>query len=90
MIVGPWGEVLAESRVEGPDVITADIDLDDVARAAPRSTSWGSAVPTSTGGRTDVRTHRERGATGRVGAVDDLDVAEYRGVAATSPPASRS
>ena len=30
MIVGPWGEVLAESLVEGPDVVTASVDLDDV------------------------------------------------------------
>ena len=31
MVVDPWGEVLAESRVEGPDVVVATIDLDDVA-----------------------------------------------------------
>jgi predicted amidohydrolase len=32
MIVGPWGEVLAESGADGPDVIVATVDLDEVAR----------------------------------------------------------
>jgi predicted amidohydrolase len=31
MVVGPWGEVLAESGVEGPDVVVATVDLGDVA-----------------------------------------------------------
>jgi predicted amidohydrolase len=32
MIVNPWGEILAESVVEGPDVITSVLDLDEVTR----------------------------------------------------------
>lgn len=32
MIVGPWGEVLASSTLEGPDVIVATLDLTQVAR----------------------------------------------------------
>jgi len=32
LIVGPWGEVLAESTSEGTDVICATLDLDDVVR----------------------------------------------------------
>jgi predicted amidohydrolase len=32
MIVGPWGDVLAESKKDGPDVIVATIDLDEVTR----------------------------------------------------------
>jgi predicted amidohydrolase len=32
MIVGPWGDVLVESKKDGPDVILATIDLEDVAR----------------------------------------------------------
>jgi len=32
MIVDPWGEVLAESTSDGPDVLVRDIDLDQVAR----------------------------------------------------------
>jgi deaminated glutathione amidase len=32
MIVGPWGDVLVESKKDGPDVIVATIDLEDVAR----------------------------------------------------------
>jgi predicted amidohydrolase len=30
MIVGPWGDVLAESKKDGPDVIVTTIDLDEV------------------------------------------------------------
>jgi predicted amidohydrolase len=32
MIIDPWGEVLAESMVDGEDVLIAAIDLDEVAR----------------------------------------------------------
>ncbi len=32
MIVGPWGEVLAESFADGPDVLVATLDLAEVAR----------------------------------------------------------
>jgi predicted amidohydrolase len=32
MIVGPWGDVLVESKKDGPDVIVATIDLEDVTR----------------------------------------------------------
>lgn len=32
MIVGPWGETLAESTTDGEDVLIATLDLDDVAR----------------------------------------------------------
>jgi deaminated glutathione amidase len=32
MIVGPWGDVLVQSEKDGPDVIVADIDVDDVSR----------------------------------------------------------
>jgi predicted amidohydrolase len=32
MIVDPWGEILAESTSTGPDVITATLDLDEVAK----------------------------------------------------------
>ena len=32
LIIGPWGEILAEAG-EGQGVITATIDLEDVARA---------------------------------------------------------
>lgn len=32
MIVGPWGEIIAESHADGPDVLVATLDVDDVAR----------------------------------------------------------
>ena len=32
MIVGPWGEIIAESTQDGEDVLVATIDLEDVAR----------------------------------------------------------
>lgn len=32
MIVDPWGAVLDESKQEGPDLVTAVLDLDDVSR----------------------------------------------------------
>jgi predicted amidohydrolase len=32
MIIDPWGEVLAESAIDGEDVLVAAIDLDEVAR----------------------------------------------------------
>lgn len=32
MIVGPWGEVLAESDVDGEDVLVATIDAREVDR----------------------------------------------------------
>lgn len=32
MIVGPWGDVLVESKKDGPDVLVATIDLEDVTR----------------------------------------------------------
>jgi predicted amidohydrolase len=32
MIIDPWGEVLAESTIDGEDVLVAAIDLDEVAR----------------------------------------------------------
>ncbi len=32
MIVGPWGEVLAASSSDGPDVVAATLDLDEVRR----------------------------------------------------------
>lgn len=32
MIIDPWGEVLAESALEGEDVLTATLDLDEVGR----------------------------------------------------------
>lgn len=35
MIVGPWGDVLAETGVD-PGFITADIDLDQVAAVRAR------------------------------------------------------
>jgi deaminated glutathione amidase len=31
LIVGPWGEILAESTTSGPEVISASLDLDEVA-----------------------------------------------------------
>jgi predicted amidohydrolase len=31
-IVGPWGEIIAESQVDDEDVVVATIDLDEVAR----------------------------------------------------------
>jgi predicted amidohydrolase len=36
LIVGPWGEVLAEAEGEGPGIILARIDLAEVARARTR------------------------------------------------------
>jgi len=30
MIVGPWGEIIAESTLVGEDILVADLDLDDV------------------------------------------------------------
>jgi predicted amidohydrolase len=35
LIVGPWGEILAEAGVE-PEVILADLDLDEIARVRSR------------------------------------------------------
>jgi predicted amidohydrolase len=32
LIVGPWGEVLAESKQLGPDVLVATLDLQEVNR----------------------------------------------------------
>jgi predicted amidohydrolase len=32
IIVGPWGEVIAESTSKGEDVLVATIDLDEVSR----------------------------------------------------------
>jgi deaminated glutathione amidase len=32
MIVGPWGEIIAESHADGPDLLVATVDVDDVAR----------------------------------------------------------
>jgi deaminated glutathione amidase len=32
MIVGPWGEILAESHADGPDVVIATVDLEEVAK----------------------------------------------------------
>jgi deaminated glutathione amidase len=32
LIVDPWGEILAESTSDGPDVITAVLDLDEVTK----------------------------------------------------------
>ena len=32
MIIDPWGEVLAESTIDGEDVLVATIDLDEVPR----------------------------------------------------------
>jgi predicted amidohydrolase len=32
MIIGPWGEVLAESDLDGEDVLVVDVDPDEVAR----------------------------------------------------------
>jgi predicted amidohydrolase len=32
MIIDPWGEVLAESTIDGEDILLAVIDLDEVAR----------------------------------------------------------
>jgi predicted amidohydrolase len=32
MIVGPWGEVLAESQTENTELVTATLDMDDVTR----------------------------------------------------------
>jgi predicted amidohydrolase len=32
MIIGPWGEVLAESRLEGEDVLVATLDISEVVR----------------------------------------------------------
>ena len=33
LIIGPWGEILAEARDDEPGVIAATLDLDDVAKA---------------------------------------------------------
>ena len=37
IIVGPWGEVIAESTSKAEDVLVATLDLDEVAREGPRS-----------------------------------------------------
>ena len=42
LIISPWGEILAEADGDEPDVIWADLDLDQVAKARARIPSLGN------------------------------------------------
>lgn len=40
MIVGPWGDIIAQSHDDAPAVITADIDIEAAARARQKIPAW--------------------------------------------------
>ena len=40
VIIGPWGEVLAELEHDAPGIICADVDVDEVERARGRIPAW--------------------------------------------------
>jgi deaminated glutathione amidase len=45
MIIGPWGEVLAESEVDGEDIIYATVSSDEVARRRSQIDVWSLQRP---------------------------------------------
>jgi predicted amidohydrolase len=45
MIIGPWGEVLAESEVDGEDIIYATVSGDEVARRRSQIDVWSLQRP---------------------------------------------
>jgi deaminated glutathione amidase len=45
MIIGPWGEVLAESKVDGDDIIYAAVSSDEVARRRSHISVWSLQRP---------------------------------------------
>jgi predicted amidohydrolase len=45
MIIGPWGEVLAESEVDGEDIIYATVSGDEVTRRRSQIDVWSLQRP---------------------------------------------
>jgi predicted amidohydrolase len=48
IVIGPWGEVLARLDHDEPGVVTADLDLEAVAKARAAVPALGNARPFAT------------------------------------------